>query len=237
MHNYILYKAYSPGETHACAYSILKYLWVYNLKPPSSHSLVIYTNDPASLEAYGSFFDQFELKTISGNGSLGNTSEHRIIREFCSTSQGNVLYLGNTSYPVSELEPLFVSIENGSVYAQKPVAGKKIRENEREEIIYFGINTSRHNADVALASGKYKPAGSVIMHYPDFKEFNFLLRYFFKRYQEESIPNQVKLAASLNANEILERRNAFKKLPLYSRLIKTISGKGWGMKEVMRKLG
>jgi hypothetical protein len=59
MRNTILYTAYSTDEIHECAYSLLKYLDVYNMKPPADHSVVVYTNDPASLEGYQSYFSKF----------------------------------------------------------------------------------------------------------------------------------------------------------------------------------
>src|SRR5579875_3401465 len=98
MPKYILYIAYSLDEVYECAYSILKYLEVYNLKPPPNHTLVIYTNYPQLLEAYGSFFNQFELKAIPSN-----KKKEDIVSEFKNEMGANVLFYDSMTYPVKEI--------------------------------------------------------------------------------------------------------------------------------------
>jgi hypothetical protein len=171
MPKYILYIASSLNEVYECAYSILKYLEVYNLKPPSNHTLVIYTNYPELLEAYGSFFNQFELKSISAN-----KNRETILSEFENEGGVDVLYFDSMTYPVKEI-----------------------------------------NSDKSVEC------------YKNLREFDVLLKDFFGRYQEESVPNQVKLLHNIDAKQIEKQKNAFENLSLPSRWLKKLTGKGWNI--------
>lgn len=171
MPKYILYIASSLDEAYECAYSILKYLEVYNLKPPPNHTLVIYTNYPELLEAYGSFFNQFELNPIHSN-----TNKETIVAE-CKIEKGNdVVHFGPMTYPVKEI-----------------------------------------NSDKSVEC------------YKNLKEFTILLKDFFGRYQEESVPNQMKLLHNIDAKQIEKQKNEFENLPLPSRWLKKLTGKGWNI--------
>lgn len=186
MQNYILYIASFLGEAYECAYSILKYLGVYNLKPPSNHTVIIYTDHPELLEAYESFFKRFELKQIPKN-----KTKQDIVEEFKAQTEGTVLYLETNAYPVKKIDHLF--IKNG---------------NDKEAIEY----------------------------YEDLKEFRILLKEFFNRHQEESIPNQVKLMHNIDAKQILEQKRKFLELPLTSRWFKKLTGKGWSIYNYKKKI-
>lgn len=170
MRKIILYIALSLDEVYECAYSILKYLVVYNLKPPADHTLIVYTNYPELIEAYGSFFDQFELRPVPHN-----TDKQTIISEFKKEGE-NVLYMESNSYPVKQVDD-----------------------------------------------------SNSIEHYNNLKEFTILLKDFFGRYQEESVPNQVKLIHNIDAKEIEKQKNKFENLPLASKWFRKITGKGWSI--------
>lgn len=171
MRNYLLYIAATLDEVYECAYSILKYLEVYNLKP--AHGLVVYTNHPDLLEAYGSFFYDYELRPLPANADKDS-----IVNEFPRQKNGNVLYMDPGSYPVNKLD--------------------------------------------AEADGN-------IRSYKDLKEFKFLLKDFFGRYQEESVPNQVKLIHTIDAGKIEAEKKEFERQPLLLQWIQKLSGKGWNI--------
>jgi hypothetical protein len=99
MQKTILYIASSLDEVYECAYSILKYLEVYNLKPPTDHSLVVYTNYPDLLEAYGSYFNRFELRPIPVN-----SNKEEILSESKNQNAENFLYFESNSYPIKEVD-------------------------------------------------------------------------------------------------------------------------------------
>jgi hypothetical protein len=171
MQKSILYIASSLDEVYECAYSILKYLAVYNLKPPAEHSLIIYTNYPELLEAYGSFFNHFELRPIEQS-----KGEESIVSEFKKETGENYLYLHSHTYPVTRID-----------------------------------------------------ADKSIECYKNLKEFTVLLKDFFGRYQEESIPNQVKLIHNIDAKTIEDQKREFEKLPLASKWYKKLTGKAWNI--------
>src|SRR5689334_13685948 len=102
MRKFILYIAHSLDEVYECAYSILKYLEVYNLKPPMDHALIIYTPYPDMLEAYGSFFNQFELRSIPAN-----SSKESIINQVKQEAGDQLLYLDANTYPVKKIDGFF----------------------------------------------------------------------------------------------------------------------------------
>jgi hypothetical protein len=178
MQKSILYIASTLDEVYECAYSILKYLEVYNLKPPANHSLVVYTNYPDLLEAYGSFFDRFELRSIGSN-----TDKHTIISEFEKESGGTIFYFDSNTYPVKEID------------------------DEKS-----------------------------IQSYKELKEFKTLLKHFFGRYQEESVPNQVKLIHNVDAKEIEMQKRKFDNLPLASKWFRQIMGKGWNITDYLVRI-
>jgi hypothetical protein len=171
MQKSILYIAFSLDEVYECAYSILKYLEVYNLKPPADHSMIIYTSYPEMLDAYGSFFNRFELRSIPKNAG-----RQTIISEIKKEFGENVLYLDSNSYPVKQVDD---------------------------------------------------DAG--IECYRNLKELRILLKDFFGRYQEESVPNQVKLIHNIDAKEIEKQKNKFESLPLASKWFQKLIGKGWSI--------
>lgn len=171
MRKYILYIASSLNEVYECAYSILKYLEVYNLNPPPEHVLVIYTNHPNLLEAYGSFFNQFELRPL-----FENTDKEAMVALFKNEVGDNVLYFDSNEYPVKKMD------------------GDKSVEC-----------------------------------YQNLKEFPILLKDFFRRYQEESVPNQIKLIHNVDAKEIENQKNKFEQLPLAAKWLRKLTGKGWNI--------
>ena len=171
MQKSILYIATSTDEAYECAYSILKYLEVYNLKPPIGHSMVVYTNTPHLLEAYGTFFSRFELRPLPVN-----TDKLSIISDFQKEAGGSVLYFTSNEYLVTDVN----SIES-------------------------------------------------VQSYKGFHEFKVLLKDFFRRYQEESVPNQVKLIRNVDPKRIEKEKKRFETLPLASKWFKKIIGKGWNI--------
>jgi len=79
----------------------------------------------------------------------------------------------------------------------------------------------------ALQTTPLQSAADFIAQYQELREFRFLLKDFFSRYQEESVPNQVKLVHPVDAAAIQAQKQDFQQLPLYVRLLKKITGKGW----------
>jgi hypothetical protein len=87
-----------------------------------------------------------------------------------------------------------------------------------------------------LGSQTVKTADHAIAQYDGLQEFRNLLRKFFTKYQEESVPNQLKLIQNFDAAIIQEQKRDFQKLPLYRKLLKRLTGKHWSIEEYERKV-
>ena len=221
MPNYIIYIADRKEEINECAYSLLKYLDIYNLKPPPSHSVVIYTTEPAMLEAYGSYFTSFRLVDISGDPAPSRTA---ILQDFFANNTGSILYMDGRSYPVKELEGLFAAVERGNNFFRH-AEGKK---GEVREFTILAAGTAfKPQLAAWLSSSNEKPPQGFIERYDHLREFDLLLKDFFRKNQEESISNQVKAIHHLNAHQIQDQKMQFQKLPFYTRMLRRITGKGW----------
>jgi hypothetical protein len=278
MQNYLIYRANTLDEIYECSYSLLKYLTVYNLKPPADHKVVIYTNQPALLENYSPFFNNYELKDVQDL----NTSRLGLIRNFFKEQEGNALYLDTNTYCIAPLEPIFSDIAKGTAYVLtwNPTAAPKTAEKSLrfiqigdntfpfipEELhkwndSVIGINSSSKNflsniisqsqqqtvqlpmATVEkwifhhkLQEVNVRTAERAIAQYDDLKEFRNLLRKFFTKYQEESVPNQLKLIHHIDAALIQQQKKAFDQLPVLQKFLKRISGKHWQISQYEKNL-
>lgn len=76
-----------------------------------------------------------------------------------------------------------------------------------------------------------KTADRSVAQYDDLKEFRDLLRKFFMKYQEESVPNLLKLIHNLDAALIQKQKQEFQRLPLHQKLIKRIIGNHWSIEK------
>jgi hypothetical protein len=85
-------------------------------------------------------------------------------------------------------------------------------------------------------AGAVKESDQQVAHYWNLKEFRKILNVFFKKNEEESIPNLVKLVHPLNAATILKQKNEYESLPLLKRWLNTITGKSWSIHQYIKKL-
>jgi len=212
MQNYIIYFVSSQDEHYECCYSLLKYLDLYNLKPPNDHSLVLYCSKPALLEAYSSYFDNFELKEITGD-----------LKSIFHQVKGNIIYLPSNAYPVKEFETLFAAMNRDAIYRGQT----KQLESGVQHLPVIAFNNLKQDINFILRSVNTQNINEFVAQYGDLNEFRYLLRDFFKKYQEESVPNQVKLMHSIDALQLQEEKEKFNRLPILQRLMKKMLGKGW----------
>ena len=220
MSNTIIYQASTIEQVHRCAYSILKYLSVYNLKPPADHSLMIYTHHEASLELYGSFFNRFSLRP-----DLPRAMDESLFQEIVKAQKENVLFLSSNSYPIRSLEPMFGMIGQGKIFE----GHRSSREGKLAPVQLTLLGRNDQVEGSAFSHSKTETAEEYIAHYYPYPEFDAWLRYFFKRYQEESVPNQVKLLQHIDARTIASDRNRFLKQPVYTRILQRLTGKAWNL--------
>ena len=137
------------------------------------------------------------------------------------------------------MDGLFSNISRGAVFLdQHPVA-----INGREpapafqQLSALGFSSpQREKITGDLTNLKTQTSRDTLATYQDLKEFRILLRHFFRRHQEESIPNQVKLMHTLDPLVILEEKKKFLKQPLYARLLNKMMGRGWSISRYTSKL-
>jgi len=220
--NYLLYQASTAEDVNATAFSLLKYLGICNLKPPSNQELLVYTTRPALLEAYGPFFNRFQMKDPGARTPL------ETVREACASANGSLLYLAPGSYPVQKFDSLFSDIDKGAYYANPAESGA-----DSNNLALIGINPQLHPLNPSEVH-RYPPAEGYISQTATVPEFNELLRRFFTRYGEESVPNLVRLAGALDLKRIKEEKLQYSQLPLWNRLLRRVGGKGWHIGQYVR---
>jgi hypothetical protein len=284
MGNFILYS--STGNTdhiNECRYSLLKYLAIYNLKPPDI-GIIINTNAPAAFESFMPFFKQFELKQTKE----GQPVKLELIKTFLSSGEHNVLYLNADSYFIKPVGTIFESIRAGNLLFYKQIISvdkgqvihsQKIREYlsgstitidgnkisfpqnkhfysteviginsshipllKKMSALYFKLsavlpsNPSEEFACTYYASNEaVQTVENTISSYRNFSEFKNLLRLFFKKNEEENIPNLVKLVNHIDAETILHEKNQYNSQPFVKKLISTLSGKAWSVRKYQNK--
>lgn len=83
--------------------------------------------------------------------------------------------------------------------------------------------------------GKIKSAAKHISEYSGFKEFSQLLEAFFRKAEEESIPNQVKALHHINAAAIRQQRDQYHQQRFFKKWLQTITGKRWRIEQYIKK--
>ena len=299
MQNFILYQAYgSIDHVNECRYSLLKYLEMYNLKPPADIGVIVYTDQPAFFEVFAAFFHYFDIKEISqtqikewrGSIDFAKRVKMEILREFLEHTPGNLLYCDADTYFTGPVHSLLSEIRNGTLMMheslgclgklsgpsaqslKKNITGnppeynqKKLVYSDQQELwsaAVIGLNSehkelltdtlaltdvvhSQNSRPVTESfafsycfqhSGKVLSAAPQVEHYHDLKEFRSLLSIFFKKNEEESIPNLVKLVHHLDAATIRQYKNKFEALPFYKKWLYTLIGKKWSIRQFEKKI-
>jgi hypothetical protein len=278
MPNHLLFLARNDRQVAECRYFLLKYLAVYNLKPPANTMVVVYTQQPTAFEGFTSFIPAFQMPALPA--ALGATTKTALLHSFLSKNTGNVLYCDTATYPQQPLEPLFADIETGSLYLHAPHRHKEsdlhtpfrkliaLRDKTatatatpepriniwHAAVIGLNDHFKSHVAKLAqqqpapgLAtdynytkqfneSGRIKSAGKFIFDYGGFEEFSQLLQAFFKKNEEESIPNQIKLLHHIDAAAIQQQKQDYQQQPLFRKWLQAITGKRWSIRQYESRL-
>ncbi len=228
MHTTIFFSAFMADDIHGTAHALLKYLDIYNLKPPKDHGVVIHTSSPAALEAYASFFDRFELHQ---GDAASFTDPAQFLRKAGAYYEGHLIYFAPHAYPVRPLEPLLHSLERGQVFGRK-TAQKPARPAADYSVLAFDSSV-RAFASERIAS--VVPGSDAIEVFENLAEFRVLLRRFFSKFQEESVPNQVKLMHPIDARGIEQQKQRFQQLPFFTRWARKVLGTGWAIEQYTKK--
>lgn len=148
MPNLLLFQAYTSQQVAGCRYFLLKYLAIYNLKPPAQTTVVIYTNEPEAFEGFTNFFPHFQMPELLWDTSVQALTKTRLLQQTFLQTGGNVLYCDAATYPLQPLESVFADIEKGAVYLHAPQ-----RHNESELQSALGKNAAlRDKTATAVAA-------------------------------------------------------------------------------------
>lgn len=125
MQNALLYQAYSGSDfINECRYSLLKYLHVYNLKPPPATTVFIYTDQPHLFADFLPFFHQLICVPVSAETIAAWRGPQNFVHRFkiemmadvFNRFDGSLLYCDTDTYATTFLEDVFSGIENGGFY-------------------------------------------------------------------------------------------------------------------------
>jgi hypothetical protein len=282
MPNQLLFHAYNRQQVAECRYFLLKYLAVYNLKPPAGTAVVIYTDQPVAFEGFINFFAHFQMPDVLLNASPNAMTKVAVLQQALLQYSGNLLYCDTATYPLQGLEHLFADIEKGALYLHAPQRQKEnelnaalrkftsrrdktmapipeppdahvtvwhaavvgISDREKELIAQLAPEAPASQNDLALdylftnvfgEAGKIKSAAKYIFDYSALKEFSQLLETFFKKNEEESIPNQVKLVHHLDAATVQQQKEAYRQQPLFKKWLQVLTGKKWTIRQYESK--
>lgn len=299
MRNYILYLAHSDlGYINECRFSLLKYLSVYNLKPPAHTAIAIYTDKPQLFENFIPFFQHFEIQELTpaqikewqGAINYVHRAKPMVIKSFCKHFEGSLLFMDTDTYITAPIENIWNKIENGGVVMHQSegvIDSSKNAEFRKWDLflkngnIQFGDQKFQYSADFEVwnsgvlgvsqkqlplfddviqlidaihtqfpkhiteqvacsyllqQKAKIYPAKDNIIHYWNLKEFRKFLNVFFRKNEEESIPNQVKLAQPIDAADIQQQKHAYEVLPFYKKWMLQLQGRHWHIDKHIKKL-
>ena len=121
----------------------------------------------ALLEAYGSYFNSFELKEIEGD-----------LKSVFDLYKGNIIYLPSNAYPVQELDTLFAAINRTAIYKGREQNSPQEFKDQQLPVIAF--NNLNQDINFILRSANTQNINEFVAQYDDLKEFRNLLRDFFK---------------------------------------------------------
>lgn len=256
MLNYLIYQATDNASINECRYALLKYLTVYNLKPPADTVMVINTSQPAPFDAYASFFERFEVNEITSN-----TSQLKLLQHVMTGKEGNAIICHTATYPIKPLDELYNKVAANEIvlFEAKDVHHPKNKKDIVALLLdtpIIGINSMHMQKFDALNKATAPDtqlqetlslsallqkhvltdgANDFFAGYQNFKEFSSLIQLFFSKNEEESIPNLVKLIHHLDEDELRKEKQAYDRLPLHKKLWNKLQGKEWSVKQYENK--
>lgn len=111
MQHYLLFQVGGDRQRiYQCQYALLKYLAIYNLKPPADTGILLYTDHPSEFDVYTSFFPAFTMHQTPV------APKATLLQQALKEHNGNILYCDTDVYPTKPLTHLFQTIEKGKAF-------------------------------------------------------------------------------------------------------------------------
>ena len=182
-------------------------------------------------------FSQIEKGTLvlhSRLGSLEDPADAELgkLRKFLST--GNILHnqqhLSTRGVQIWDSHLIGINSRSKALIDDALELVDVVYKQYRKGIIEpFAVSYCFQNGKVE--------AGSRFGHYyGNLPEFRQLLHAFFKKNEEESIPNLVKQLHGLDAATIEKQKLSYRTLPFYKRWIQVLKGRSWNIKQYEKKI-
>lgn len=89
---------------------------------------------------------------------------------------------------------------------------------------------------VFRTTGRLMPAPESLACYRYLPEFKWLLKKFFEKNQEESIPGMIKSLQLISPGPIEEKKKHYEALPVYKKILQTLSGRKWSIREYEKRI-
>lgn len=233
MKNYLVYlDCYTEEHINQCRYALLKYLSVYNLTPPVAIGVIVYTNKPAAFEIFHTFFK--EMLVIENRNQKHSNSKINL-QNIIASYPGNLLFCQPYCYIKKSIEDVFKRIENGgSVLYNENSSGASLKSTQN-----FGnapVQSICSHEPSYKSGGQILPASDYFVSYEGVKEVTKLLKIFFNRNEEESVPNLVKRIHYLDAETIQKEVMVCNKTSVFQKLLALVTGKNNIVQRYQNKL-
>ncbi len=234
-----------------CRYALLKYLSVYNLIPPANIKVIVYTSKAAPFEIFRSYFK--DMKVIE-DVRQHPEDELTNLQILFSAYDGNLLICHSNCCIQKPVDDLFLKVAGGNIVAERVSKNKPVADLGAVPSLtgysVLGINSSKGNLltqntndgekdvpqHVTIDEEKIFTADDFFIIYQNQKEVNQLLQLFFKKNEEESIPNLVKRVHLIDPGVIQKEIQVQNNRPLVQKLLHFITGKQGVVQRYQNKL-
>jgi len=204
------------------------------------HGNVLFLNNNCFLTApVAGIFSEIEAGNFYMHSSLGEftNSNNAQVQKLSKLLSGNTFQSNGNPLQTTDLKlfnPSVIGINSSS---------KEVIEDviELSDLIY---KQYPHPISEAFAYSycfqankrQVKSCAEKVSYYKDEKNLLRLLRGFFEKNTEESVPNLVKALNKLDIESIWKKKLEFDSLPFYRKWINTLVGKGWNIKSYEKKI-
>lgn len=217
MNNYLVYPDCVTDERiNGCRFALLKTLSVYNLTPPANMGVIVYTNKPAQFEIFLSFFKHMQVIELQSPARKEATP----LAGMSQAYEGNLLFCQTHCYLKAPVEPLFHQLIN--------------EDNSSHPADSSCVLNIKAQATTQHASAS--STADYFINYEDVKEMAPLLKTFFSRNEEESLPNLVKKAHAIDANAIRKEVAGARNAPLLQKWWNNLLGRNPVLQRYQKKL-
>jgi hypothetical protein len=219
MKNYLFYPdCFTEESINRCRFALLKYLGLYNLRPPANISVIVHTNKAAAFEIFQPFFAEMLL---NDNHPRSGWTDLASLEKLMSAYVGNHLVCRPSGHPREKLDDLYFRIAQGHLLYNVPQPTEMHTLGAGQlamKATVIGINSQTISQSIAGGRAP-QDISTYFTTYKSRKEITNLLRLFFLKNEEESTANLVKKAKSLDLEAVDNEVMTADSLPFFKRML------------------